>query len=54
LRTVPERTEDVEIRVSVREKRAWQSAARALGRTLSDWLRDLANQAVAERTKERT
>jgi hypothetical protein len=53
MRTAPERVKAVEIRVSVQEKRSWQGAARRLGRTLSDWLRELANEAVASRKEKR-
>jgi hypothetical protein len=53
MRTVPERSESVEVRVSAREKRDWQAAARAVRRTLSDWLRDLANRGAAEKATKR-
>jgi len=43
-RTLPRRDQNIEVRVSAREKRAWQEAARRVGRSLSDWLRDLANR----------
>jgi uncharacterized protein (DUF1778 family) len=48
MRTVPARSRDVEVRVSVSEKRAWRAAAKKRGRTLSDWLRDVANRAAAD------
>ncbi len=35
--------ERVEIRVTKAEKRAWERAAAACGRTLSEWIRDCVN-----------
>lgn len=40
---MPKKPVQVIVRVSEEEREAWKSSAAATGRTLSEWLRDLAN-----------
>lgn len=43
---VPNKTQTISLKVTRKEQRAWRVAAVSVGKRLSAWIRDAANEAV--------